>query len=83
MKTTAQKTMQFTEIERDRTFRVESASGTSYEIAYAGSGDGDPDYVALWECSCPGYQYRGSCKHVDAFCKTLPGMSVYMRRWEA
>ena len=48
-------------------FEVRSDSGATYTIRYAGSGDADPDYVSLWECSCPGYRHRGDCKHMRAF----------------
>ena len=41
---------------------------TKYRVAYCGSGDGDPDYVATWSCTCPAYEHRGGkpCKHINA-----------------
>jgi len=48
-------------------YRVVSESGSTYHITYAGSGDGDPEYVALWKCDCPA---RGDCKHLKAFLKS-------------
>ena len=55
-------------------FHVESESGAMYEIRYCGSGDADPEYMATWRCSCPGYTHRGSCKHMRAFLASrLPG----------
>ena len=48
-------------------FAVFSASGQQYEIRYSGSGDADPDYVALWECNCPAGQHGQTCKHLTAF----------------
>lgn len=48
-------------------FTVESSSGKNYTIIYAGSGDGDPDYVGLWKCSCPAGQNGTDCKHMRAF----------------
>jgi len=49
-------------------YRVDSDSGKTYTVTYCGSGDGDPDYVAVWECTCPAYKYgRGDvCKHIRA-----------------
>jgi len=48
-------------------FAVFSASGQQYEIRYAGSGDADPEYVALWECNCPAAAHGKNCKHLAAF----------------
>ena len=48
-------------------YKIKSNSGKIYNITYAGSGDADPEYVALWECNCPGYKYRGNCKHMTEF----------------
>jgi len=58
--------MEVTEVDNG-TYTVESSSGNTYTVRYCGSGDGDPDYVALWECDCPAYKFRsGSCKHIQA-----------------
>ena len=48
------------------TWEVHSTSGKTYTVKYCGSGDGDPEYIALWECDCPSNQYRGICKHIAA-----------------
>jgi len=56
----------------DGTYSVQSPSGNTYTVKYCGSGDGDPEYVALWECNCPAGTYRGTCKHINAvsqFCE--------------
>lgn len=47
-------------------YTVVSDSGKTYTVRYGGSGDGDPEYVRLWECTCPAYKYRGNCKHIQA-----------------
>ena len=49
-------------------YRVESRStpGTFHTVRFHGSGDGDPDYVRLWDCDCPAYRFRGSCSHIRA-----------------
>ena len=57
---------------KDGTYSVQSPSGNTYTVKYCGSGDGDPEYVALWECNCPAGTYRGTCKHINAvsqFCE--------------
>lgn len=54
-------------IEPGAKYAVESDSGKTYHITYAGSGDADPDYVALWECDCPAGQHGRDCKHLAAF----------------
>lgn len=51
----------------DGRFEVQSDSGATYHITYAGSGDGDPEYIALWECSCPAGQHGRDCKHLKHF----------------
>ena len=48
-------------------FLVEADSGNQYHITYAGSGDGDPEYVGLWQCDCPAGQHGRECKHLRAF----------------
>lgn len=48
-------------------FRVDADTGNTYWITYAGSGDADPEYVALWECSCPAGKRGRECKHLAAF----------------
>ena len=49
-------------------YRVESRSapGTYHTVRFCGSGDGDPDYVRLWDCDCPAYRFRGACAHIRA-----------------
>ena len=51
----------------DGTYSVHSNSGGIYQITYEGCGDGDSEYVALWVCDCPGYGYRGTCRHLKEF----------------
>jgi hypothetical protein len=46
---------------------VESDSGKTYRITYAGFGDGDPDCVSCWECDCPAGRNDVNCKHLRAF----------------
>ena len=66
MTTATKREIQITE-NQNGTYRVESPSGNTYTVRYCGSGDGDPEYVALWECSCPAYKYgNGLCKHINA-----------------
>jgi len=65
MTTTKINGMAITEI-NDGQYRVESNSGNTYTVKYCGSGDGDPEYCALWECDCPAGQYGRTCKHVKA-----------------
>jgi len=48
-------------------FAVHSKTGNQYHIRYAGSGDGDPEYIALWECDCPASKYGRECKHIRRF----------------
>lgn len=59
--------MKITVIEAGARYRVESDSGKTYTISYAGSGDGDPEYVALWKCDCPAGRHGRDCKHMSAF----------------
>ena len=47
-------------------YDVISPSGNTYRVGYCGSGDADPDYVALWECDCPAGKHGKSCKHLSA-----------------
>lgn len=48
-------------------YRVESDSGNVYHITYCGSGDADPDFVALWQCDCPAGRRGRECKHMHEF----------------
>ena len=51
-------------VDRNR-YHVPSSTGQSHHtVRYCGSGDADPEYVALWECDCDGYKYHGDCKHI-------------------
>lgn len=59
--------MRISATDNESVFLVESDSGATYEIRYAGSGDADPDYVALWECNCPAGRHGRDCKHIRAF----------------
>ena len=47
-------------------YTVESDSGNTYHVRFCGSGDGDPEYVATWECDCPAGQHGRECKHMKA-----------------
>ena len=47
-------------------YKVLSDSGHTYHVRYCGSGDADPEYVALWECDCPAGQHGRDCKHIAA-----------------
>ena len=49
------------------TYAVKSDSGATYEITYAGCGDADPEFVSLWDCSCPAGQHGRDCKHMKTF----------------
>lgn len=47
------------------TFEVKSSTkDVTYIVQYKGSGDGDPDFISLWECSCPAGQHGKNCKHM-------------------
>ena len=53
-------------IEHD-SYDVQSPSGNIYVVSYCGSGDADPDYVALWDCTCPAAKFGSDlCKHIKA-----------------
>ena len=54
-------------VEPEQLYDVLSDSGNVYHITYAGSGDADPEYVALWECDCPAAQHGQTCKHLKGF----------------
>ena len=47
-------------------YDVLSDSGKMYRVRYAGSGDGDPEFIALWSCDCPAGNWGRCCKHVRA-----------------
>ena len=47
-------------------YTVDSDSGKTYAVRYCGSGDGDPEMMALWECDCPAGQHGRWCKHLNA-----------------
>ncbi len=47
-------------------YTVESGSGNTYRVSYCGSGDGDPEYCATWECDCPAGRHGRMCKHIQA-----------------
>lgn len=57
--------MKITETENG--YEVWSESGKTYNISYAGSGDADPDYVALWKCDCPAGRNGKNCRHMREF----------------
>ena len=64
--------MKITEMGGD-IYSVQSPSGNTYTVKFCGSGDGDPDIVLIWECTCPAYKFgSGTCKHINAvsqFCE--------------
>jgi len=39
-----------------RTFNVQGSKGNSYTVIHMGD---------KWTCTCPGYQYRNKCRHID------------------
>ena len=50
-------------------YSVTSSDGRSkYLVKFEGSGDADPEYVAIWSCTCPAYEYHAGkpCKHINA-----------------
>lgn len=50
----------------DGSYKVPSSRpGKSYIVQYEGSGDADPEFVALWSCTCPAGAYGRTCKHVN------------------
>jgi len=58
--------MKITQLDNDA-YEVVSDSGKTYTVRYEGSGDGDPEYCAMWSCDCPASTYRsGLCKHAHA-----------------
>jgi len=55
-------------------YDVQSPSGNTYVVSYCGSGDADPDYVALWDCTCPAAKFsKGLCKHMNAVLRATHG----------
>jgi hypothetical protein len=38
------------------TYKVEGSKGNNYTVIYTGD---------KWSCTCPGYQFRNKCKHID------------------
>lgn len=54
------------ELEEGSKYHVHSSSGNTYTVRYCGSGDADPEYVALWECNCPAGRHGRDCKHLNA-----------------
>ncbi len=43
---------------------VEGSKGERYEVTFGPENPGD--YAANWHCTCQGFLYRSSCKHVEA-----------------
>ena len=58
-------------------YRVHSTSGNTYTVRYAGCGDGDPEYVALWECDCLAGAHGRTCKHVRAVGEVIDSEESY------
>jgi len=56
--------MEITTVEDGAIYQVHSESGHTYTVRYCGSGDGDPEYTALWECDCPAR--TEACRHITA-----------------
>ncbi len=53
-------------------FRVQGSGDNVYTVRYCGSGDGDPEFIGLWECDCPASRYRpGLCKHAKSVIAAL------------
>ena len=47
-------------IDGEGPWRVSRPDGKRYVVRYGGSGSGDPDFMGIWDCTCPA---RGDCKH--------------------
>jgi len=56
---------QINEIDNGHTYQVKKNDDTIYTVRYCGSGDGDPEFVSLWECDCPAGRYGRNCKHIS------------------
>jgi hypothetical protein len=50
--------------EDGNSYTVESASGSTYTVAYAGCTD--DGHGNLWECDCPAGQHGRQCRHLKA-----------------
>jgi hypothetical protein len=61
---------------------VISDSGHEYHVTYQGSGDADPEYVALWECDCPAGAHGKMCKHIRAVAGIVNSLADYQDPWE-
>lgn len=62
----------------DAVYQVQSSNGRDwYTVRYCGSGDADPEYVALWECDCPAGQRGRHCKHMDLVGVLTNGLPEY------
>jgi hypothetical protein len=46
------------------TVDVEGSGGKVYECRFGPVGPGGP-YSHGWSCTCPGFKFRGKCKHTD------------------
>ena len=40
-----------------KTWKVEGSKGNVYKVTFGGD---------RWSCTCPGFRWRNSCKHIDA-----------------
>jgi len=54
-----------------RRFSVQSNGKDAYTVVYRGSGDGDPDFMALWSCNCAAGRHGRDCKHVAAVSRAV------------